>query len=96
MLFECFIFVFLDDVFSWVCIFIKPVPYFIIGNFFKLFFMFSQEVRLQTSVTILGFLINNKRYDGVMIDDVAIEAVGYTDALLNELRRTSSQVVHTN
>lgn len=51
--------------------------------------MFSQEVRLQTSVTILGFLINNKRYDGVRIDDVAIEAVGYTDALLESLKKMS-------
>lgn len=58
--------------------------------------MFSQEVRLSTSLTILSFLISEKKYDGVSIDDVATEAVGYTDALLSELRRTSSQVVHTN
>lgn len=49
--------------------------------------MFTQEVRLNTSLTVLSFLLSNKKYDGVRIDDVAIEAVGYTDALLESLKK---------
>ena len=49
--------------------------------------MFTQEVRLNTSITILGFLLSNKRYDGARIDDVALEAVGYADSLLESLRK---------
>jgi hypothetical protein len=51
--------------------------------------MFTQEDRLNTSLTILGFMIANKKYDGVMIEDVVCEAVGYTDSLLKSLSKSN-------
>jgi hypothetical protein len=51
--------------------------------------MFTQEDRLNTSLAILGFMIANKKYDGVMIEDVVCEAVGYTDSLLKALSKSN-------
>ncbi len=52
--------------------------------------MFTKEERLSTSLTILGFMIANNKYDGVMVDDVVCEAVMYTDSLLEALRKSNS------
>ncbi len=51
--------------------------------------MFTKEERLSTSLTILGFMIANNKYDGVMVDDVVCEAVMYTDSLLEKLRKNN-------
>jgi hypothetical protein len=34
-------------------------------------------------------MIANKKYDGVMIEDVVCEAVGYTDSLLKALSKSN-------